>query len=124
MTKDWTWLLFVALWAIVIAVADMNWPNHMGGSGHLLAALGLQETKGTTVLKVDPQFWDQLIAQTKTLQHKELKLKKYEIISKAKDGKLIAVATVEASDAQVARQKTANFCNMMNIEVHSVRVIK
>ena len=61
-------------------------------------------------------------------------MKKFEIITKAKDtvnklgkvikGQLIAIATVEASDAQVARQKTANFCDMMNIEVHSVRVIK
>jgi hypothetical protein len=25
-------LLFAVLWITVIAVADMNWPNHMGGS--------------------------------------------------------------------------------------------
>ena len=41
MTEKWAYLLFVALWAVVIAVADMNWPNHMGGSGHLMSAFGL-----------------------------------------------------------------------------------
>ena len=35
----WAWLLFVVLWGIVIAVADMNWPEHMGGAGHLMSAL-------------------------------------------------------------------------------------
>jgi len=40
MTDRWTLLLFAALWAIVIAVADMNWPDHMGGGGHLMTALG------------------------------------------------------------------------------------
>ena len=40
-SDKWCYLLFVAVWAIVVAVADMNWPDHMGGGGHLMAALGL-----------------------------------------------------------------------------------
>lgn len=40
-SDKWCYLLFVAMWAIVVAVADMNWPDHMGGGGHLMAALGL-----------------------------------------------------------------------------------
>jgi len=40
-SDKWALILFVVIWGIVIAVADMNWPNHMGGSGHLLSALGL-----------------------------------------------------------------------------------
>ena len=48
-------------------------------------------------------------------------MKTYGILSKTREGKLIAVVSVEASNAQVARQQTANFCDMMNIEVHSVR---
>ena len=50
--------------------------------------------------------------------------KKYEILSKTRDGKLIAVVSTEARNAQIARQQTANFCNMMSIEVHSVRLVK
>jgi hypothetical protein len=38
-SDKWAWLLFVVLWGIVIAVADMNWPEHMGGAGHLMSAL-------------------------------------------------------------------------------------
>jgi hypothetical protein len=41
MTDIWPYLLFVVLWGVVLAVADMNWPDHMGGSGHLMSALGL-----------------------------------------------------------------------------------
>jgi len=41
MTDKYYIYLMVALWAIVVAVADMNWPDHMGGGGHLLSALGL-----------------------------------------------------------------------------------
>ena len=48
-------------------------------------------------------------------------MKTYEILSKTREGKLIAVVSVEARNAQMARQQTANFCDMMNIEVHSVR---
>ena len=51
-------------------------------------------------------------------------MKTYEILSKTKEGKLIAVVSTEAKNAQVARQLTANFCNMMNIVVDSVRVVK
>ena len=51
-------------------------------------------------------------------------MRTYEILSKTKDGALIAVVSVEAKNAQVARQQTTNFCNMMNIVVHSVRVVK
>ena len=36
----WVYLM-VAMWAIVVAVADMNWPDHMGGGGHLLTAIGI-----------------------------------------------------------------------------------
>jgi len=32
MTDRMTMVVFVVLWTIVIAVADMNWPDHMGGS--------------------------------------------------------------------------------------------
>ena len=32
MTDKMTMIVFVVLWTIVIAVADMNWPDHMGGS--------------------------------------------------------------------------------------------
>ena len=51
-------------------------------------------------------------------------MKTYEILSKTQDGKLIAVVSTQASNAQVARQLTENFCNMMNIKVHSVEVVK
>ena len=40
-SDKWAYLIFVALFGIVLAVADMNWPDHMGGSGHLMSALGL-----------------------------------------------------------------------------------
>jgi hypothetical protein len=39
--ESWEYLLLVVLFGTVIAVADMNWPDHMGGGGHLLRALGL-----------------------------------------------------------------------------------
>ena len=51
-------------------------------------------------------------------------MKKYEILSKTRDGKLVAVVSTEASDAKHALRRTANFCYMMDIEVHSVRVVK
>jgi hypothetical protein len=51
-------------------------------------------------------------------------MKTYEILSKTNDGKLIAVVSTQATNAQVARQQTSNFCNMMNIKVHSVKVVK
>ena len=32
MTDRMAMIAFVVIWTIVIAVADMNWPDHMGGS--------------------------------------------------------------------------------------------
>ena len=49
-------------------------------------------------------------------------MKIYEILSKTQDGKLVAVVSTEASDAKHALRRTANFCYMMDIEVHSVVV--
>ena len=37
----WVYLLFGVLWIIVIAVADMNWPTHMGDRGALLEVLNI-----------------------------------------------------------------------------------
>ena len=37
----WVYLLFVVLWTVVIAVADMNWPTHMGDRGALLEVLNI-----------------------------------------------------------------------------------
>ena len=34
-------LLFVVIWGVLIAVADMNWPQHMGGPNPLMVLLGL-----------------------------------------------------------------------------------
>ncbi len=45
----------------------------------------------------------------------------YEIISKTRDGKLVAVCTTEASSEEAARKNTARFCLMMGITVHSIR---
>jgi hypothetical protein len=39
-SDKWAILMFVVIWAIVVAVADMNWPSHMGPS-HVLANLVL-----------------------------------------------------------------------------------
>ena len=43
MTDRMTMVVFVVLWTIVIAVADMNWPDHMGGSsgGIVISILNL-----------------------------------------------------------------------------------
>ena len=30
MTNRWAYVLFAAMFVVVIAVADMNWPAHMG----------------------------------------------------------------------------------------------
>jgi hypothetical protein len=48
-------------------------------------------------------------------------MKTYEILSKTQDGKLIAVCSTEAKDVVDAMRQTANFCDMMDIEVHSIR---
>jgi hypothetical protein len=34
-SDKWAILMFVVIWAIVVAVADMNWPSHMGPSNVL-----------------------------------------------------------------------------------------
>ena len=39
-SDKWAILIVVALWAVVIAVADMNWPQHMGPQNALIEALG------------------------------------------------------------------------------------
>ena len=31
-SNKWMLIIFAVLWISVIAVADMNWPDHMGGS--------------------------------------------------------------------------------------------
>jgi hypothetical protein len=38
-SDKWAILLFVVIWAAVIAVADMNWPSHMGPSNVLIDGL-------------------------------------------------------------------------------------
>ena len=35
-SDKWMILMFVVLWGIVVAVADMNWPSHMGPSNVLV----------------------------------------------------------------------------------------
>ena len=40
-SSKWVYLLFGVLWIIVIAVADMNWPTHMGDRGALLEVLNI-----------------------------------------------------------------------------------
>jgi hypothetical protein len=39
-------------------------------------------------------------------------------------GKLVAVVATKANDEKQAISNTANFCNMMDIVVHSVRLVK
>ena len=39
-SDKWAIMIMVALWAVVIAVADMNWPQHMGPQNALIEALG------------------------------------------------------------------------------------
>ena len=40
-SSKWVYLLFGVLWIVVIAVADMNWPTHMGDRGALLEVLNI-----------------------------------------------------------------------------------
>ena len=47
-------------------------------------------------------------------------MKTYEILSKTSNGKLVAVVSTEANNEEEALRNTANFCYMMDIEVHSV----
>ena len=35
-SDKWLIFIFVALWGSVVAVADMNWPSHMGPSNVLV----------------------------------------------------------------------------------------
>jgi len=50
-------------------------------------------------------------------------MKTYEILSETDSGKLIAVVSTQANDTADAYKQTANFCNMMDIEVHSIREV-
>jgi len=38
-SDKWAVVLFVVIWATVIAVADMNWPQHMGPQNALIDAI-------------------------------------------------------------------------------------
>ena len=38
-SDKWVILLMVVLWTVVIAVADMNWPSHMGDQNVLVDAI-------------------------------------------------------------------------------------
>ena len=35
-TDKWMYLIAVAMFAVLLAVADMNWPTHMGPQGVLV----------------------------------------------------------------------------------------
>mgnify|MGYP000055911723 CR=1 FL=1 len=50
-----------------------------------------------------------------------MNMKTFEILSETADGNLVAVVSTEATSEEEAILATANFCNMMDIEVHSVR---
>ena len=50
-----------------------------------------------------------------------MNMKTFEILSETADGNLVAVVSTEATSEEEALLATANFCNMMDIEVHSVR---
>ena len=39
-SDKWVILIMAVLWVVVIAVADMNWPQHMGPQNALIEALG------------------------------------------------------------------------------------
>ena len=39
MSDRLAWVAFVVMFGIVIAVADMNWPSHMGEQGALMDTL-------------------------------------------------------------------------------------
>ena len=51
-------------------------------------------------------------------------MKTYEVLSKTNDNTLVAVVSTEAKDAVAAARQTATFCNMMDIEVHTIREVK
>ena len=48
----------------------------------------------------------------------------YEILSQSSNGNLVVVCTTRAKNEQEARSQTRNFCHMMGITVHSVRIEK
>ena len=39
-SSKWVIMIMVTLWVVVIAVADMNWPQHMGPQNALIEAIG------------------------------------------------------------------------------------
>ena len=51
-------------------------------------------------------------------------MKTYEILSRTADGMLVAVVSTEAISDADALNKTANFCDMMDIVVDGVREVK
>ena len=51
-------------------------------------------------------------------------MKTYEILSRTKSGKLVAVVSTEAVSVADAVKKTTNLIKMTDIVVHSVRVVK
>ena len=51
-------------------------------------------------------------------------MKTYEVLSETSDGILVAVVTTEAKDVVDAMRQTADFCDMMDIKVHSIREVK
>ena len=51
-------------------------------------------------------------------------MKTYEVLSKTSDGTLVAVVSTESKDAVDAMRLTANFCDMTDIEVHSILEVK
>ena len=50
-------------------------------------------------------------------------MKTYEVMTEMTDGELVAVVSTEAVSDADARNQTARFCYMMDIEVHSVREV-
>ena len=53
-----------------------------------------------------------------------MNMKTFEILSETADGNLVAVVTVEATSAKEALLLTTNFCDMLDIEVDSIREAK
>jgi len=55
-SDKWAILMFVVLWGIVVAVADMNWPSHMGPS-NVLVNLVLPGNWGKNSLCFSCPYW-------------------------------------------------------------------
>tara|TARA_R100001086_G_C11715375_1_gene225358 strand:- start:41 stop:196 length:156 start_codon:yes stop_codon:yes gene_type:complete len=51
-------------------------------------------------------------------------MKTYNVLTKTDDGTLVAVVSTEAEDVVDAMRQTANFCEMMDIKVHSIVEVK